>query len=98
MPSLRKLKGLGPKSEKQLNLIGVYSKEDLVNVGPIRAYIRLKNEDQVKISLNFLYAMVGAIEDTDWRQIAKEEKGRLLMELEGYEELKQLLNKDGISI
>lgn len=98
MCSLKKLKGLGPKSEAQLNQIGIFSKGDLITIGPIRAYIRLKNEGQTNVSLNFLYAMVGAIRDIDWRQIAREEKALLLMELEGYEELKQLLNKDGINI
>ncbi|HGG60838.1 MAG TPA: hypothetical protein ENK26_13140 [Gammaproteobacteria bacterium] len=56
-------------------------------IGPVRAFLRLRAECSVKPSLNFLYAMVGALEGKHWADIAKSEKGRLLMELEGYREL-----------
>ena len=52
----------------------------------------LKEEGSIKPSLNFLYAMVGALENKHWAKIAKEEKGRLLMELEGYKELEKIFN------
>lgn len=88
---LSKLKGLGPKSEKCLNKIGIFTKSDLERIGPVDAFIRLRCESNVKPSLNFLYAMIGALEDIHWTEVAKREKGRLLIELDGYSELSDLL-------
>ncbi|MBV1888784.1 MAG: TfoX/Sxy family protein [Proteobacteria bacterium] len=93
---LSELKGLGPKSEKYLHEIDIQSKEDLESLGAVRAFIKLKKECSIKPSLNFLYAMVGALENEHWTNIAKSEKGRLLMELEGYRELEEILRAEGI--
>ena len=90
MGELSKLKGIGPKSEKNLNAIGIYTRQQLQDTGPVAAYIKLMRQGSVKISLNFLYAMVGALEDKHWTSIATSEKTRLLMELEGYQELDKL--------
>ena len=98
MGELAKLQGLGPKSEKCLNEIGIKTRTDLENVGPVRAFLKLRNECSTKPSLNFLYAMVGAIEGKHWVKIAKSEKGRLLLELEGYQELEKLLKAEGVEI
>lgn len=90
-----KLKGLGPKSEKCLNEIGIFTQSDLEKIGPVRAFLKLKKEcTLMKPSLNFLYAMIGALEGVHWKDIVKNEKGRLLIELEGYEELENLLNAE----
>ena len=42
--------------------------------------------------------MVGALENEHWIDIAKTEKGRLIMELEGYRELEEILKEEGIEI
>jgi len=91
--SLRKLKGLGPKTEKYLNEIGIYTKENLAEIGAVNAFINLQKEGHIKPSLNFLYAMVGALENEHWMKIAKSERERLLMELEGFRELEKILNE-----
>jgi len=93
---IRDLNGLGPKSEKCLAEIGVNTSDDLRKIGPVRAFMRLKNECSVKPGLNFLYAMVGALEGRHWAEIARSEKGRLLMELDGYRDLEEMLRADGI--
>ena len=98
MSELSKLKGLGPKSEKSLNEIGVYTKQDLERIGAVKIFIKLKNECSTKPSLNFLYALVGAIENKHWADIAKSERSRLLMELEGYKELEEILKAEGIEL
>jgi len=98
MTKLSNLKGLGPKSEKCLNEIGIYTKEDLEEIGAVQAFIKLKKECSIKPSLNFLYAMVGALEDKRWDDIAKSEKTRLLIELDGYQDLEEKLQEDGIKI
>ncbi len=92
MRELSKLKGLGPKSEKSLNDIGIYTLPDLKVVGPVQAFIKLQTTCNIKPSLNFLYAMISAIENVHWTKIAKTEKAKLLMELEDYKELQDFLD------
>jgi DNA transformation protein len=98
MGELSKLKGLGPKSERCLNEIGIYTKNELEELGAVSAFIKLIEECSSKPSLNFLYAMVGALQDKHWAEIAKSEKGRLLFELDGFRELEGVLKEEGIEI
>ncbi|MFW5442713.1 MAG: TfoX/Sxy family DNA transformation protein [Methylococcaceae bacterium] len=74
---MSKLKGLGPKTEKYLNEIGIYSKDDLVKIGAVNAYIKLQKESRFKPSMNFLYAMVGAVENVMGKN-CKIRKGTLI--------------------
>lgn len=92
------MKGLGEKSAIKLSEIGINNAEDLHAYGAVRAFIKLKKESSVSPSLNLLYAMVGAVEDRVWLDVAQNEKGRLLMELEGYLELETLLNAEGLRL
>ena len=89
---LSSLKGLGPKSEKCLNEIGICTKSDLEKIGPVRAFIKLQ-DNNMKPSLNFLYAMIGALADVKWTDVAKKERYRLLMELDDYKELEAKFKK-----
>lgn len=98
MGELSKLDGLGPKSEKCLNEIGINSVQELQEMGPVRTFIKLKKECSAKPSLNFLYAMVGALQGKHWADVAKSEKVRLLTELDGYQELENLLRQEGIEL
>lgn len=93
---LYELKGLGPKSEKCLNEIGIYTFEELKVIGPVRAFIKLHKGASVKPSLNFLYALIGALENRHWAKIAKSEKERLLAELEGYYKLEELFSDENV--
>ncbi|MDH5217698.1 MAG: TfoX/Sxy family protein [Gammaproteobacteria bacterium] len=94
MGELSKLKGLGPKSERSLNEIGIYSKEDLEKTGAVRAFLQMEKECSIKPGLNFLYAMVGALENKSWIEIAKQEKERLIFEIEGCKELDNLFSDE----
>ena len=80
------LNGFGPKSQQALNKIGIFTQADLAAIGAVRAFVKLQEQDALKPSLNFLYAIEGVLQHRDWREIAREEKGRLLMELEDYKE------------
>lgn len=89
------LKGLGPKSMQCLNEIGIYTKADLEKLGPIQTFVKLKTEcETMRPSLNFLYALVGALEGVHWKDVAKTEKTRLLIELQAYEEMQIMLSED----
>jgi len=95
---LRDLNGLGPKSEQWLHEVGILTVDDLRSMGAVMAFIKLTKECSAKPSLNFLYAMVGAIEGRHWAEVGKKEKGRLLTELEGYRELAAMLAEQGANI
>lgn len=87
---IRDLRGLGPKSEEQLRKIGIDTPEALRAIGAVAAFIALNEKSMPRPSLNFLYALVGAIENRDWREVAREDRDRLFAELEGRKELRQL--------
>jgi len=93
---LRDMKGLGPKTEQQLMAIGIHSPEDLKRIGAVPVFLQLQRTHATAVSLNFLYALVGAIENKSWQEIAKTEKSRLIQELEGYKEFANH-NQDGDS-
>jgi len=92
MKRIRDLQGLGEKSEESLAKVGVLSVADLKQVGAVQAFVALKQQG-LKPSLNFLYALVGALKGRSWLDIAQHEKGKLLMEIEAYQELEKLLDK-----
>lgn len=81
---LEQLPGLGPKSAAQLREAGIDSEERLRELGAVRAYLQLKRASAVMPSLNFLYAMEGAITGRDWKEVAKSEKARLLPSWRGW--------------
>ncbi len=85
------LRNLGPSSAKALSRIGVNNLKELKSYGAIGCYEALLELNGFKPSLNFLYAMLGAIEDKHWTEY-KSQKGALLIELENNKELKNLFS------
>ena len=77
---LIKLKNIGPVCQQQLQSIGVYTAGDIRKLGVERVFekmIRSRIENEAAISClnaSYLYAMYGAIEGLDWRQIPEEKK------------------------
>lgn len=94
---LRDLKGLGPKSEADLIAVGIKTVQDLKEVGPIPTFLKLKSVNK-NVSLNFLYALVGAVKGEHWLDVSRHEKSTLLSELEGYRELENILSEEGLSL
>ncbi len=90
---LRDLKGLGVISEKELIDVGILTPEALRKTGAVQVFYRIKQRNSGKVSLNFLYALVGAIEERHWTDIARTEKGRLLTELAAYEEMEAVFRE-----
>jgi hypothetical protein len=82
---------IGPKSKACLNAIGIYTRSDLIKIGAVPAFVQMKEDiSEFKPSLNLLYGLVAIIEGSDWKEVAKFQKGKLLLELEGYEEFESL--------
>ena len=91
--NIAELPGLGKKSEAMLNNVGIYDSEQLKKLGAIACYIKVISSDPSLANLNLLYALVGAIEQRSWLDVAKHDKERLLIELESYQEFNQLFNR-----
>jgi len=72
-----------------LAAVGIKSEADLARIGPIEAFVRVREKSDHNPSLNLLYAMVGALEKRDWRDIAKEERNSLIIALDGYEDFQK---------
>jgi DNA transformation protein len=79
--SVASLKGLGPKSSAALQTIGIHSIEELRARDPFDVYAELKTKVP-GTSLNFLYALIGAIEDLPWQEIKKTRRSAILFRLE----------------
>ncbi|MEH6632490.1 MAG: TfoX/Sxy family DNA transformation protein [Halopseudomonas aestusnigri] len=76
---LLKLKNLGPKTVPHLVEIGILSRDDLAALGTEEAFRRIyfRYRDEIRLSLNYLYALEGAIDGCDWRWISEERKNEL---------------------
>lgn len=72
---------LGPKSRQMLSLVGIETMAELNECGAIAAYLRVR-QNVPNVSLNLLWALEGALHGQAWQVIAREERLRLLMELE----------------
>ena len=75
------LKGLGPKSQSLLKSIGIESAEQVLASDPFGLYLQLKAQHN-NINLNMLYALMGAIENKDWREIKRNYRTSILLRLD----------------
>lgn len=78
---LSEMKGLGPRTTEWLQLVGVYTPDDLSSADPFEVYARLKQQVP-GMNINGLYALIGAIEDRNWIEIKRERRTEILMRLE----------------
>ena len=78
---LRTLKNLGPRSAEVLGRVGVHTVEQLRQADALELYVRLRAAWPAT-SVNMLYALVGAQEDRPWREIQRERRTELLLQLD----------------
>jgi DNA transformation protein len=81
MNELKQLKGLGPKSQAMLAQVGIVSVEQFMAADPFVIYAQL-HATIPNLSLNMLYAMMGAQENIHWQVIKAERKTEILMRLD----------------
>lgn len=75
------LKNLGNTSINWLHTIGINSREELQNKGPVAAYIEIKQRG-IRVSKVLLYALHGALNDTNWNDLDSETKESLVKQAE----------------
>ena len=78
------LPNFGPKSQQMLAQAGIKTIEQLREQGAVRAYLQVKHSGG-NANLNLLWAMEGALTGQHWQVVAKQERLRLLLEMEDIE-------------
>ncbi|WP_415893715.1 TfoX/Sxy family DNA transformation protein [Neptuniibacter sp. PT8_73] len=70
------MRNIGTVSRRWLAEIEIYSLADLEQVGPIATYKMIRSMRGGKVSINLLWALVGALEDIDCRDLSPERKAK----------------------
>lgn len=78
---LVRCQNLGPKSAAMLRAAGVDSLARLQVLGAVQAWWQVKAHDP-HTSLNLLWALEGALSGRHWQVVAREDRTRLLTELD----------------
>ena len=60
---------IGPKSREWLASIGVRTMDDVVQIGVVETYKRVKAAHPEKVSLNLLYGLQAALLDLPWTEL-----------------------------
>ncbi|MBX7146837.1 MAG: TfoX/Sxy family protein [Alphaproteobacteria bacterium] len=74
---LSDMKNLGAVSVRQLYEIDIKTPKQLKKLGAVETWYRLKMVFGKGITLNFLYALEGAIQNCDWRKLPTHIKNNL---------------------
>lgn len=81
---IEQLPNLGPKSAAMLANVGITTLTELRERGVIAAYVAVKREYS-EASLNLLYALVAALEGSNWKAVQRERKLELMLAVEDYQ-------------
>ena len=76
LPPLR-MRNIGPQSAAWLRQVGLKTPEDLVQAGPLEAFMRIKRAG-FKPSLNLLYSLEGALRDCHWQEVPEARRAELV--------------------
>lgn len=81
------LKNVGPVSRRWLASVGIKKRADLIRMGPVEAFLRVKAAGH-KPTLNLLWALAGAERGLPWNRLSAEDRQQLLLELDAAVALK----------
>lgn len=81
--TIASLRNLGKSSEKLLNGIGIFTLDDIEDMGVVEAYAILKAKHE-QVSVNMLYALYGAVHDVAWNKIPLNIREELLQAVEEF--------------
>jgi hypothetical protein len=76
------VRNIGPKSKQWLASIDVHTMDDIVNLGVLETYKRVKAAYPEKVSLNLLYALQAALLDLPWNELPPDIKEELKQQVE----------------
>lgn len=76
MSELTSMMNIGKEMAKKLISVGIGSSEELIDAGAKEAFFKLKQK-YPNVCLVHLYALEGAIHDTDYNRLSEESKKEL---------------------
>ena len=79
--ALSDMHGLGPAALRILVAAGITTVAGLRDCDPFLVYATAKRNHS-RVNINFLHAIIGAIEDRDWREVARTDRTRILLRLD----------------
>jgi DNA transformation protein and related proteins len=79
--ALSELRGLGPVSVAMLGSVGITSAAQLRKADIFLLFKKIKTLHP-RTSTNLLYALLGAVDNQDWRTVARDRRTEVLMRLE----------------
>ena len=82
MTDIQRIRYIGPKSSKLLIAAGIKTAEDLVELGAVKAYVKVIKKFPEKRHWMFLYVMYTGLQNKHFTDISKEEKLMLQKEVE----------------
>ena len=59
---------------------GIRTRDELEELGAVRAYVRVKALRPKSASLNLLWALAAGLDDRDWRELSPDRKAALVAE------------------
>ena len=79
---LSELRNIGATVAKRLNEIDVFTRDELQRIGPVAAYLAMKENypDQTLPRCYYLYSLEGALRDIAWDDLPNSTKERLSLE------------------
>jgi len=77
------LYGLGPASQHLLNAAGIFTFQDLQELGPVAAYVAVIEAGKGP-SLNLLWAIAGALSGIHWSELPAETRSALLLQYDAW--------------
>ena len=76
------MRNMGPKSSEWLASVGVHTLDDVMNLGVVETYKRVKAAYPEKVSLNLLYGLQAALLDLPWNELPPDIKEELKRQVE----------------
>ena len=76
------MRNMGPKSSEWLASVGVHTLDDVVNLGVVDTYKRVKAAYPEKVSLNLLYGLQAALLYLPWNELPPDIKEELKQQVE----------------
>ena len=75
---LSHLINIGSKTERWLNEVGIYTKEQLQEIGPVETWKRIKRIHPEKARETLLYILQGALLNVPWSMLSEKLREELI--------------------
>ena len=76
------MKNMGPKSSEWLASVGIHTLDDVVALGVVETYKRVKAVYPDRVTLNMLYGLQAALLDLPWNELPADIKAELKKQVE----------------